>query len=56
MKLVNPLTPKSDQPVTSPYNIHTLSSKQVMRILKIIRQSYLDLTQYVRCQFTRKCV
>ena len=47
MKLVNSLTPKSDQPVTSPYNIHTLSSKQV--ILKIIRQSYLDLTQNVRC-------
>ena len=24
--------------VTSPYNIHTISSKQVMRILKVIRK------------------
>ena len=29
---VNPLTPRSDQHETSPYNILTLSSKQVMRI------------------------
>lgn len=29
--LLNPLTPKSDSYVTSPYNIHTLSRKQVMR-------------------------
>ena len=42
---VNPLTPRSDWHATSPYNIHTLSSKQVMRILKLIRRSfYLDLT------------
>ena len=34
----NPLTPRSDQHVTSPYNIHTLSSHQVMRILKLIRK------------------
>ena len=33
----NPLTPRSDSHVTSPYNIHTLSSKQVMRIFKLIR-------------------
>ena len=35
---INPLTPRSDQHETSPhmYNIHTLSSKQVMRILKLI--------------------
>ena len=34
--LVNPLTPISDSCVTSPYNIHTLFTKQVMRIFKII--------------------
>ena len=33
----NPLTHRSDQHVTSPNNIHTLSSKKVMRILKLIR-------------------
>ena len=33
---VNLLTPGSDKHTTSPYNIHTLSSKQVMRILKLI--------------------
>ena len=32
----NPLTPMSDKHVTSLYNIHTLFSKQVMRILKLI--------------------
>ena len=35
--LTRPLTPKSDRHETSSYNIHTLSSKQVMRILKLIR-------------------
>ena len=33
----HPSTPRSDQNVTSPYNIHALSSKQVMRILRFIR-------------------
>ena len=33
----NPLTPKSDQHITSPHNIHTLSSKKVMRLLRLIR-------------------
>ena len=33
----NLLTPASDEPVTSPYNIHTLWDKQVLRILKLIR-------------------
>ena len=33
----NPSTPTSDQHVTSPDNIHTLSNKQVMRILKLIK-------------------
>ena len=35
--LINPLTPRSDEHVTSPYDIQTLSTKQVMRILKLIR-------------------
>ena len=34
---VNPLTPRGDWHITSPYNIHVLSNKQVMRILKCIR-------------------
>ena len=33
----NPLTPKIDQHVPSLQNIHTLSRKQVMRILKVVR-------------------
>ena len=35
--LLNPLTLGVDLHVTSPYNTHTLSSKKVMRILKLIR-------------------
>ena len=35
--LFNPLTLKSDLHVTSPHNIHTLFSKQVMRIFRLIR-------------------
>ena len=31
---VNHLTSRSDKHLTSPYNIHKLSSKQVMRVLK----------------------
>ena len=34
---LNPLTPRSDQHKTSPYNIHTFFSKQVMRTFKLIR-------------------
>ena len=30
------LTPGSDYYMTSPYNIHTISGKQVKRILKLI--------------------
>ena len=30
---VNRLTSRSDKHLTSPYNIHTLSSKQVIRVL-----------------------
>ena len=31
---VNHLTSRSDKHLTSPYNIHKLSSKQVIRVLK----------------------
>ena len=34
---LSPLTPRSDKHETSPCNIHTLISKQVMRIFKLIR-------------------
>ena len=34
---VNPLTPRGDYHVTSPYRIPTLYSKLFMRILKLIR-------------------
>lgn len=34
---INPLTPQSDYHETSPYNIQTLTSKQVMRIFKLIK-------------------
>ena len=37
IKSLNPLTPISDEHVTSPCNIHTLSSPHVMKILKLIR-------------------
>ena len=33
---LNPLTPMSDQDIISPYNIDTISSKQVIRIKKNI--------------------
>ena len=33
---VNPLTPMSDQDRISPYNINTISTRQVMRIKKNI--------------------
>ena len=32
--IVNPLTPISDQDRISPYNINTISGRQVMRIKK----------------------
>ena len=34
LELVELLTPRNDQNVTSPQSIHTLPSKQIMRILK----------------------
>ena len=35
-QMVNPFTPRSDQDRISPYNITTISSRQVMRIEKNI--------------------
>ena len=34
---INSLIPKGDEQLTSLYNINTISSKKVMRILKLIR-------------------
>ena len=34
---VNPLNPRNDEHETSPLNIHTLFSKQVMKIFELIR-------------------
>ena len=34
--IINPLTPRSDKYVNSPYNFNILSSRQVMRVKKII--------------------
>ena len=39
---LNPLNPRIDQHVTSPYYIYTLFSKQVMRILKLNRHKLLS--------------
>ena len=39
---VNPLTPMSDQDRISPYNINTVSTKQVMRINKNINLGILS--------------
>ena len=39
-KRVNPSTPRSDQHVTSPCDVHIFSSKKLMRILKLIRKKF----------------
>ena len=52
---VNHLTSRSDKHLTSPYNIHTLSSKQVIRVLKTY-QVEVDLTSNSCDLVTRKCV
>ena len=56
-RLLNPLTPASDEHVNSPYTIHTLSSKQMVRLLKFIRYKiFLDWTPNSCKQFSRKHV
>ena len=42
LHVVNPLTPRSYQYLNSPYSFNTLSSRQVMRITKIIIQGILS--------------
>ena len=42
VRILNSLVPRSDQHVTSPHNIPTLSSKQAMRKLKFIMQKLLS--------------
>ena len=39
---INPLTPISDQDRISPYNINTISSRQVMRIKKNINEGIIS--------------
>ena len=39
---LNPFTPTSDQDRISPYNINTLSSRQVMRIEKNINHGIIS--------------
>ena len=41
-QIVNPFTPTSDQDRISPYNINTISSKQVMRIEKNINHGIIS--------------
>ena len=40
--LLNPFTPTSDQERISPYNINTISSRQVMRIEKNINHGIIS--------------
>ena len=39
---VNPFTPTSDQGRISPYNVNTISSRQVMRIEKNINHGIIS--------------
>ena len=39
---INPFTPTSDQDRISPYNINTISSRQVMRIEKNINHGIIS--------------
>ena len=39
---INPLTLRSDKNITSPHDVHTLSSKQVARIFKLIKLKLLS--------------
>ena len=42
LQLINPFTPTSDQDRISPYNINTVSSRQVMRIEKNINNGIIS--------------
>ena len=41
-EFINPFTPTSDQERISPYNINTISSRQVMRIEKNINRGIIS--------------
>ena len=45
---LKPLTPMSDQDRISPYNINTISSRQVMRIKKNISQEIIMMIQLIQ--------
>ena len=53
----NPLTPKSDQHLISPYNISPESHTKVMRITEMIKnnRSFGSLANSP-CQHLRKCI
>ena len=54
---LNPLTSGSDENANSSYNIHTLSRKQMVKMLKLIKLSCCcKLTPNSHNQLTRKCV
>ena len=40
--ILHPLTPRSDQDRISPYNVNTISSRQVMRIEKNINYGIIS--------------
>ena len=43
---INPLTPRSDRCVNSPYTLNTVSSIQVIKIKKIIKGYGVDITPH----------
>ena len=54
---LNSLTPGSDRYVNSPCNLNRLSSRQVMRMKKIVNWGYcLDFTPNSQDQPTKKCM
>ena len=60
INIINPLTPISDQGWISPYNINTISSRQVMRMEKNINLGIISWSntkfseQYVNCMVDSK--
>ena len=54
---MNPLTPKSDRYVTSPYIFNTVLSRHAKRMKKIINREYgLDITPNSQDLPTQKCM
>lgn len=51
---LTPYNPRSDQEVNSPYNINTLTNRQVVRVRKIsIRKYHLIKNQFLKDNFVR---